>query len=76
MENTSGKWEGDMAQKLINDKISDHFANTDNIAVPYMISVTGIPGSGKSISSLLIKQHMEEEIKNNLALNSLDIQVL
>jgi pantothenate kinase len=49
-------WEPEVAQKILQQVQSN--INT-NVGRPYMVAIVGIPGGGKSISSLLLANHLE-----------------
>lgn len=76
MDTGDKKWEELVAHKLVDTKINHHFAEKANYSVPYMISITGIPGSGKSISARLLKQHIEDKIKSHELFTDAQPQVL
>lgn len=73
---TETKWEADIANKLVDEQLVEYFKDEENINVPYMISITGIPGSGKTTSSEILKTHLQDLISSSGDLKDLNIQVL
>ena len=54
-----GTWEAEMAQR-IRDSLLLLERPEDQ---PFMVALVGMPGSGKSVSSLLLANHLEEELQ-------------
>ena len=69
-------WEEIQADHIVNGLLPDYFKSESNRKIPYMISITGIPGWGKTSSALLLKKAVEEKIKSSTELSNLGIQVL
>ncbi|CAI2378662.1 unnamed protein product [Moneuplotes crassus] len=76
MDTLDIKWEHTCAADLVTSKLVEYFQNEENYKIPFMISITGIPGSGKSISSGILKENLNELIASCGKLKDLNIQIL
>ena len=69
-------WEEVQADHIVNSLLTEYFSKESSCDIPYMISITGIPGSGKTSSAKLLVEAIERKIKASSSLSSLGIQTL
>ena len=53
-------WEPKLAKRIADEVSEKDDAGNDNSAVPYLVAIVGVPGSGKSASSLIIQNELEK----------------
>ena len=62
VEEYETSWEPEIGDKIIQDLKSRQRQTQQQSERPYMISLVAIPGGGKSVSSNILKKHLDDRL--------------